>query len=110
MFVYNILAFGDLDETLGRMFEMFDIDKSGTISKGEMKKVITDLDVLFEGDTESSQCEEIFHEMDENQDERISREEFVKSIKDEFVKSIKEGNKYGLDLAARLVRLYNTRN
>ena len=100
--VYNILAFGDIDETLGRMFQMFDIDKDGTICKGEMEKVIRDLAFLFEGATEGDQCEWVFREMDVDQDERITREEFIKSIK--------EGNKYGLDLAARLVRLYNTRN
>ena len=102
MLVYNILAFGDIDETLGQMFQMFDIDNDGTICEGEMKKVIADLAVLFDDDTEGDKCEEMFSEMDENQDQRITREEFVKSIK--------EGNKYGQDLAARLVRLYNTRN
>ena len=102
MLVYNILAFGDIDETLGRMFQMFDIDKDGTICKGEMEKVIRDLAFLFENHTEDNQCGTVFREMDENQDERITREEFVKSIK--------EGNKYGRDLAVRLVRLYNTRN
>ena len=71
-------------------------------SAREMKKVITDLAVLFDDNTEGGQSEAVFSEMDENKDERISREEFVKSIK--------EGNKYGQGLAARLVRLYNTRN
>ena len=102
MLVYNILAFGDIDETLGRMFQMFDIDSNGTICKGEMEKVIRDLAFLFEGATEGDQCEGVFREMDVDQDERITREEFVKSIK--------EGNKYGRDLAVRLVRLYNTGN
>merc|ERR1712150_51804 len=102
IFVYNILAFGDIDETLGRMFQIFDIDHNGTICREEMKKVITDLAVLFETKTQGELVEAVFAEMDENRDERITREEFIKSIK--------EGNKYGQDLAARLVRLHNTRN
>ena len=101
MFVYNILAYGNIDETLGRMFEMFDIDHDGTICRDEMKKVTKDLAVLFDNNSEGDQCEAVFGEMDENSDERITREEFIKSIK--------EGNKYGQDLAARLVRLHNAR-
>ena len=35
MLVYNILAFGDIDETLGKMFLIFDIDYNGTIREGQ---------------------------------------------------------------------------
>ena len=89
-----MLAFGDIEETLGGMFEMFDIDSDGTISRGEMKKVISDMAVIFEDKTEGGQSEAVFSEMDENRDERVTREEFVKSIK--------EGNRYGQDQCSPL--------
>ena len=101
MLVYNILAFGETEEVLGRMFLIFDMEFNGTISKREMRKVIKDLSVLFNGRMEGHESENVFDEMDENKDDRITKEEFVKSIQ--------EGNKYGQNLASRLVLLYNAR-
>ena len=101
MLVYNILAFGEIEEVLGRMFLIFDVELNGTISKREMRRVIKDLSVLYGGIIENHESENVFDEMDENKDDRITKEEFVKSIQ--------EGNRYGQNLAARLVLLYNAR-
>jgi len=101
MLVYNILAFGDIDETLGKVFLIFDIDYNGTISKKEMNRVMKDLSILFDERGKKAESEDVFKEMDGNKDQRITKEEFIKSIK--------EGNKYGQNLANRLVQLYNAR-
>ena len=60
------------------------------------------LAILFDDERKRSHGNgKVFDEMDENGDQRITEEEFVKSIK--------EGNKYGQNLASRLIELYNAR-
>ena len=63
------------------MFDIFDIDKDNMITKSEMKSVITDLAVIFKDPTYGKNCfDKTFAEIDKNEDNKISKEEFVAAI------------------------------
>ena len=79
-----------------RMFDLFDVDGDGVITKDEMKKVVKDLMIILEEDNDNAI--EIFKQMDTNKDEKITKEEFVNSIMAD--------NTFGQNLAAKLSELF----
>ena len=83
-----------------RMFDLFDVDGDGVITKDEMKKVVKDLMIILEEDNinNNTNALEIFKQMDTNKDEKIT--------KDEFVNSIMSDNTFGQNLAAKLSELF----
>ena len=102
MMVYNIIVFdghhNDRKEFFERMFDLFDINGDGVITKNEMKKVVKDLMIILE-DNNNAKALEIFKQMDTNKDERIT--------KDEFVNSIMSNNTFGQDLAAKCSQIFS---
>ena len=97
--VYHILAFGDTRQVLGQVFNAFDADLDGKISKKEMKAALKDFAKLL--DLKEITSEEMFEEMDENHDNKIDTEEFINAVMD-------NKNVFGQNMAVRLVQMFNT--
>ena len=102
MMVYNIMAFdghhNDRKVFFERMFDLFDVNGDGVITKNEMKKVVKDLMIILEEDNNNADALEIFKQMDANSDDKIT--------KDEFVNSIMTNNTFGQDLAAKCSQIF----
>merc|ERR1711874_235584 len=81
--VYNIMTWTEPRVMLCKIFDIFDVDKDDMITKKEMERVINDLSALFRNQSkeDSNDCVvKSFAEMDENQDEKVTREEFIEAI------------------------------
>ena len=77
MEVYNILTWTDIETVLGKLFDIFDVDRNNSISKREMKNVCADFSSLLKHNKAYS---EIFDKLDTDKDEKISKEEFISTI------------------------------
>ena len=97
MIVLYVMSAGTREENLGQIFRVFDSNRDGTISEDEMTRIVKNLYYLFnfkgsEGNdgkksvskTKSMQKQETkdfamkaFKEMDQNQDGKVTKEEFV---------------------------------
>jgi len=96
MIVLYVMSAGTREENLGQIFRVFDSNRDGTISEDEMTRIVKNLYYLFnykknEGKdgkqstkTKSMQKQETkdfamkaFKEMDQNQDGKVTKEEFV---------------------------------
>lgn len=64
-------------ETLGRMFDSFDSDKSGSLSKSELKALILGLGVRQGAVPQEEELSAWLKEFDVNADEEITKPEFV---------------------------------
>ena len=51
MIVWCIVAFTDVETVLGKLFDVFDINGDGKVSKSEMKTVVKDLSILSGSNT-----------------------------------------------------------
>jgi len=82
MVVYHVLAVGNYDEVLGKLFRLFDVDDNGSITRDEMTRLVKDLHFLLELSNEVDQvtADQAFTEMDENKDGSVTKEEFVKAV------------------------------
>ena len=47
MLVYSILTWGEAEKIVEKLFDVFDVDGTGRVSKDEMKSVVRDLHVLL---------------------------------------------------------------
>ena len=102
MIVYNIMAFSNAEVVIEKMFDIFDIDGNGKISKEEMKIVVKDLEILFQKDNDKKNYNDVFKQMDDNHDDFVD--------KTEFVEAIMKHNVYGQNLALKLSQLFNSFN
>ena len=102
MMVYNIIVFdghhNDRKILFERLFDIFDVDGDGVITKQEMEKVVKDLMIILEEYNNNANAMEIFEQMDENKDDKIDRNEFVAALK--------SNNTFGQDLAAKCSQLF----
>merc|ERR1712062_1516 len=102
MIIYEILTWGDSETIMEKLFEVFDVDGTGAISKAEMKTVVKDMDALFVlMKQESPRASLIFSQMDTNQDNFIDKQEFVSSILD-------NNQEYGQNLALMFVKMFGS--
>lgn len=103
MMVYNIMVFhghhNDKKVLFERMFDIFDVDGNGVITKQEMKTVVKDLMIILEDYNNNANALEIFQQMDQNSDDQIDRSEFVSSLM--------SNNTFGQDLAAKCSQLFS---
>ena len=103
MMVYNIMAFhghhNDKKILFERLFDIFDVDGDGVITKQEMKKVVKDLMIILEEYNNNANAGEIFQQMDQNHDDKIDRSEFVSSLM--------SNSTFGQDLAAKCSQLFS---
>ena len=81
------------------MFDIFDVDGDGVITKHEMKSVVKDLMIILEEYNNNANALEIFQQMDQNSDDKIDRSEFVSSLM--------SNNTFGQDLAAKCSQLFS---
>jgi len=85
MTVFCIFTGEESVSVLEKVFRIFDVDNSGTISKDEMLILVKDIHALIKDDIKNYSDEEValraFHEMDANQDGRVSRDEFVAAVR-----------------------------
>ena len=103
MMVYNIMVFqghhNDKKVLFEKMFDIFDVDGNGVITKHEMKTVVKDLMIILDDYNNNANALEIFHQMDQNSDDKIDRCEFVSSLM--------SNNTFGQDLAAKCSQLFS---
>merc|ERR1712141_130531 len=91
--VIYISSSGSPEENLKLIFNIFDTNKDGHITKRELKKIFRDFFQLLKvdqksGKSEKTMREEMMKELDENEDGNISEEEFIKRIKQSKVAKI----------------------
>ena len=86
MTVFCIFTGEESVSVLEKVFRIFDVDNTGTISKDEMLILVKDIHALIKDDIKDYSDEEValraFEEMDANKDGRITREEFVSAVMD----------------------------
>lgn len=69
---------------------IYDLDSNGFISKSEMIKLVKAIFELMDldGSTSKEQVEEIMSKLDKNQDNFLSKEEFIQGcLNDDFIKN-----------------------
>ncbi|GAA48711.1 Neurocalcin-delta [Clonorchis sinensis] len=79
----SITQSGDPEEKLDLAFQLYDIDRNGTIEESEMTQIITAIHLMVgEVDTRENNPGErtraIFQKMDANSDKLLTKEEFIK--------------------------------
>ena len=47
MIIYQVLTWGRAEKIIEKLFEVFDVDGTGKISRNEMKTVVKDMDALL---------------------------------------------------------------
>jgi Ca2+-binding EF-hand superfamily protein len=86
MTVFCIFTGEESVSVLEKVFRIFDVDNTGTISKDEMLILVKDIHALIKDDIKDYSDEEValraFEEMDANKDGGVTREEFVSAVMD----------------------------
>jgi Ca2+-binding EF-hand superfamily protein len=86
MTVFCIFTGEESVGVLEKVFRIFDVDNTGTISKDEMLILVKDIHALIKDDIKIYSDEEValraFEEMDANKDDCVTREEFVSAVMD----------------------------
>ena len=96
MIVLYIMSAGTPEENLGKIFQIFDKNKDGSITQVEMVKLVKDLgsffqtpcedkndaddqeiQKLFRGNSKKNVALMAFKEMDKDSDGRVTKEEFI---------------------------------
>ena len=82
MVAFIILSEGEPDEVLGKLFNLFDVDQNGTITKKEMARLVKDMYGLLKKDDPNVNAidfiaKSTFAEMDKDEDGKITTEEFI---------------------------------
>jgi Ca2+-binding EF-hand superfamily protein len=91
----SVTSQGDIREKLQMAFNMYDINKNGSIDRKEMEKIIDAIyDLLGEenrrGENSSSErVKKIMSKLDKNNDGQLSAEEFIDGcMNDEFLRNL----------------------
>merc|ERR1712002_32779 len=84
MLIFFIMSDGSPEEVLTKIFRMFDCNSDGTITQKEMTKLIKDMYGLLKEEDPNLAAKDFvaktaFAEMDENQDGKVTTEEFIKA-------------------------------
>jgi len=95
MLIFFIMSDGSPQEVLTSIFRMFDCNSDGTITQKEMTKLIKDMYGLLKEEDPNLAAKDFvaktaFAEMDENQDGKVTTEEFIKAClgQEEFSKML----------------------
>merc|ERR1712018_633506 len=84
MVTLYVISRGPKEKSLEKIFEMFDIDDNGTVSKKELSHIVRYVFRMFFNNQDNSDREleeelavQAFHEMDANADGKVTKEEFI---------------------------------
>jgi len=95
MLIYHIMGDGTPTEVLSKIFRLFDYNSDGSITQKEMKRLIKDMYGLIKAEDPNAASEVMitktaFAEMDQNQDGKVSEEEFITACtnQEEFSKML----------------------
>ena len=84
MTVFMILTGDQPRSVLEKMFRIFDVKSTGTITNEEMRILVTDMDKLIKDNVDHETAEDLanhaFEEMDKDEDGHVTRDEFVEAI------------------------------
>lgn len=75
----DIMSNGTPEQNLEQLFRFFDVNRNGYIDKREMELVVGDLMMLENNHNDEHIAQDVFSEMDENEDGDISLDEFVQA-------------------------------
>ncbi|KAF8568550.1 hypothetical protein P879_03285 [Paragonimus westermani] len=79
----SITQNGSPEEKLDLAFQLYDIDRNGTIEESEMTQIITAIHLMVgevdnrEGNSPAERTRAIFKKMDANSDQVLTKEEFI---------------------------------
>merc|ERR1719500_1419401 len=83
--IYYIMSDGSPEEVLAKIFRVFDVNSDGTISEKELKRLIKDMFMMIKEENPEEASKEFitsstFAEMDEDQNGKVTLEEFTAAI------------------------------
>merc|ERR1712172_228218 len=91
----GIMSDGSPEEVLAKIFRVFDVNSDGTISEKELKRLIKDMFMMIKEENPEEASKEFitsstFAEMDEDQNGKVTHEEFTTAIlaREEFSKML----------------------
>ena len=108
----NFVVTDNFDAKLDWTFKLYDVDGNGSIDFEEMEKILSYLCEIVHPNVQPARVKKravlMFHHMDLNADGRITKDEFVKAIKDdnEMSKIITQPVE---QIAGNIVQHYNTK-
>merc|ERR1712012_1490548 len=85
MMIYYIMSDGSPEEVLAKIFRVFDVNSDGTISEKELKRLIKDMFMMIKEENPEEASKEFitsstFAEMDEDQNGKVTLDEFTTAI------------------------------
>jgi len=85
MMIFYIMSDGSPEEVLAKIFRVFDVNSDGTISEKELKRLIKDMFMMIKEENPEEASKEFitsstFAEMDEDQNGKVTLEEFTTAI------------------------------
>ncbi|CAL8076605.1 unnamed protein product [Calicophoron daubneyi] len=96
----NITQSGTPEEKLELAFQLYDIDRNGTIEESEMTQIITAIHLMVgevdtrEGNSPADRTRAIFKKMDLNMDRVLTKDEFIHGcLNDEYLYRLLAQNK-----------------
>lgn len=100
--VLHVMSYGSSKDNLKQIFRVFDINRDGKIDPQELKKIVKDLIKLDQDKKDKIDKESLakaaFSEMDENEDGKVSRREFINACL--------EKKKFSTILALKIINIF----
>ena len=100
--VLHVMSNGSSKDNLKQIFRAFDINRDGKIDPQEMKKIVKDILKLDNDQKDKIDKESLaksaFSEMDENEDGKVSRREFINACL--------EKKKFSTILALKIINIF----
>ena len=97
--VLHVMSHGSSKDNLKQIFRVFDMNRDGKIDPKEMKEIVKDLSKLDEAEKDKIDiAKSAFSEMDENQDGKVSRREFMNACL--------EKKEYSTMLALKIINIF----